>query len=207
MPAPECVAFYLPGLAHQLGNLLLTVQGNVLHLQPDDLDRAQRSLFEAVERGGASLAILRAWTGEDCSPPQEASPLLVRLVELARVPARELGLTISLRDEQLSGCWVPTDAFVRLCSEAIWRVASHIPAGTEGAIGISTQPAGGGGVAVRLGFELSDGSLPFPLAFTQVADDLSPSLRNQACRVAITSTSDSVTLAFAAPQPDAPQQA
>ncbi|MGC6486720.1 MAG: hypothetical protein ACON4Z_03680 [Planctomycetota bacterium] len=207
MPAPDCVAFYLPGLAHQLGNLLLTVQGNVLHLQPDDLERAQRSLLEAVERGGASLAILRAWTGEDGSPPQEASPLLARLVELARVPARELGLTISLRDEQPSSCWVSTDSFVRLCSEAIWRVASHIPAGTEGVIGISAQPADGGGVAVQLVFDLSDGSLPFPLAFAEVADELGPSLRDQACRVVISSTSDSVTLAFAAPQPDAPQQA
>lgn len=207
MPAPECVAFYLPGLAHQLGNLLLTVQGNVLHLQPEDLERAQRSLFEAVERGGASLAILRAWTGEDCSPPQEASPLLVRLIELARVPAREQGLTISLRDEQPVGAWVSTDSFVRLCSEAIWRVASHIPAGTEGVIGVSAQPADGGGVAVRVGFELGDGSLPFPLAFARVADELSPSLRTNACRVEVCSTAESVTLAFAAPQPEASPEA
>ena len=75
LSGPECAGFFLPGLAHQLGNLLLTVQGNALHLQPEDAERARESLLDAVNRGGVSLSVLRAWTGETYSAPQSARAL------------------------------------------------------------------------------------------------------------------------------------
>ena len=194
LSGPECAAFYLPGLAHQLGNLLLTVQGNALHMQHDDLERAREALLEAVSRGGASLAVLRAWTGEDSSAPGDAVDLLRRLLELGRGSAREKGITLALEEPADATAWVPTDAFVRLCSEALWRIVTRVPAGTEGVVTITVQLDDSQRTSIRMRFAPADGSLPFPVEFGPIASALAADRELPEICAGVTSTSDALTL-------------
>ena len=47
----DSASFLLPGLVHQFGNILLTVQGNLMHLDGADLERVQADVLSAAKRG------------------------------------------------------------------------------------------------------------------------------------------------------------
>ena len=92
---------------------------------------------------------------------------------------------------------VPTDSFVRVCSEAIWRAACNVPAGSEGDLVVSTQSGASGDVRVSFTFELADGSLPFPVDFLTVAEAIEPSLTTCTHPVQVSCDADTFTLTFA----------
>lgn len=173
LPASTTASFFLPGLIHQFGNLLLTVQGHVLHLQPDGIKRMQDAVLGVVQRGGASLQVVRALLGEQTGATGAAGDLVTQVVELGRVPARECGMSLELRGEPLAHeVWVPAEPFVLACAEALRRWVHGIPTGSCGVITVQLSSVSAGQVVVHYGFEAKVGSLPFPIAADEVLHDI-----------------------------------
>lgn len=167
--APDTASFFLPGLVHQFGNLLLTVQGHVLHVDLQAPERMQDAVLGAVQRGSAALRVVRALLGEDAGSTESASELVVQIADMARVPARECGVTLELRDHELDPVvWVHAEAFVVCCADAIRLWIQCVPSGSTGVVTISMDARTTGGVIVRLCYGPADGRLPFPMAATEV---------------------------------------
>ncbi|HEB51733.1 MAG TPA: hypothetical protein ENI87_00615 [bacterium] len=159
-----CASFFLPGLVHQFGNLLLTVQGHVLQATQDNLTAVQDVVSQQVQRGGASLEVVRALLGDDTGTPRVAQELLAQLAELGRVPARERGVTLELRGQPpRQHIYVVGDVFLRGCAAAIRSWMTSLAPGAAGAVTLAMRGAGDGGVVVDIGFEPAEGTLPFPL--------------------------------------------
>lgn len=194
----DSASFFLPGLVHQFGNLLLTVQGHVLHLSAEDIPRMQEAVLGAVQRGSASLQVVRVLLGENTGAPGLASDLLAQLVELGRVPTRERGLGLELRGEGAGEFWVAAEPFVVLCAEAIRRWVHSVPLGSSGSAVAQACVSDDGRFEVRLSFELEQGSLPFPLAIPEVQNALEPSLQACPTDVRIFAESNGIGLSFAA---------
>jgi len=172
-PTSETAAFLLPGLIHQFGNLLLTVQGNALQLPGADEERRREAILGAVARGTGSLQVMRQLLGEHTANSAPARDLLQQLAELGRVPVRERGFALELRGApgQVEA-WVLADAFVGALCEALRRWVDAIPPGASGVVTLQLEGSATGGCDVLLGLELSPGSLPFPLAAAELAESL-----------------------------------
>ena len=190
-------AFFLPGLIHQFGNLLLTVQGNVLHVQPDGIDDMRESVLGAVKRGSASLDIVRALLGDESSDVGLAPTLLSELIELARVPLRERGLTLTFEEEESGDAWVYSTTFVTVCANALRAWVTTLPAASDGAVRVRIGRVSDGRVKVRLDFQPAPGSLPFPLMSEKVASVLSELTREAGASVEVNTTDDDLEIRFA----------
>lgn len=178
-PSPDTASFFLPGLVHQFGNLLLTVQGHVLHLDEPGIQRMQEAVMGVVQRGSASLQVMRALLGEQTGAAGSAGDLIEQLVELGRVPSRERGITLELAetDEAAEPVWVAAEPFVLACAETLRRWMRSMPIGTSGKTTVTFRPAPAGGALVTLAFELAAGSLPFPMALQELADEIAGELQ------------------------------
>lgn len=194
----ESASFFLPGLVHQFGNLLLTVQGHVLHLEAADIPRMQEAVLGAVQRGSASLQVVRALLGERTGAPGLAFDLLAQLAELGRVPSRERGLGLELQGDPTAEFWVPAEAFVVVCAEAVRQWVWSVPVGSSGTAVLRAAVEHDGRFVVRLGFELEQGSLPFPLAIPEVQKGLEPVLQACPCDVRILPEDNGIGISFAA---------
>jgi len=170
----DTASFFLPGIVHQFGNLLLTVQGQALHVEPDGVARMQKAILNAVQRGSSSLQVVRAMLGEQTGATGSAHDLITQLAELGRVPARECGLSLELRGkEPATIAWVASESFVMTIAEALRRWIGAVRTGSNGAVTVEMQVADGGQVVVLLGYEPGEGSLPFPMPCDSVAAALS----------------------------------
>ena len=139
----------------------------------------QDAVLSAVQRGGASLQVIRALLGEQTGATGSAGDLVMQVIELGRVPAREWGVSLELRGEDLKEClWVAAEAFVVACAEAVRRWILSIPSGSKGIVTVALKPDGTGGVHVQLGFEPAPGSLPFPMAAQEVAHAIAAALQD-----------------------------
>jgi hypothetical protein len=168
-PSSDTASFFLPGLVHQFGNLLLTVHGHVLHLDEQGIKRMQDAVLGAVQRGSASLQVVRALLGEQTGATGSGSDLVLQVVELGRVPARECGISLELRgDTPSEAVWVAAEPFVLACAETLRLWIQSVPSGSAGAATVSYQSDGAGGSRVQLGFESAVGSLPFPMSSEEV---------------------------------------
>lgn len=165
----DTAAFFLPGLIHQFGNLLLTVQGHVLHLDEQGIKRMQDAVLGVVQRGSASLQVARALLGEQAGATGLAADLVMQVVDLGRVAARERGISLDMRgDNPTEAIWVAAEPFVMAFGEALRRWIESAPNGSTGTATVSFQSDGAGGIVVHLGFEPASGNLPFPLASEEV---------------------------------------
>jgi hypothetical protein len=165
----DTAAFFLPGLIHQFGNLLLTVQGHVLHLDEHGIKRMQDAVLGVVQRGGESLQVARALLGEKTGATGSGADLVEQVVVLGRVAARERGISLETRgDTPSEPIWVVAESFVMACAETLRRWIQSVPNSSVGAATVSYQGDGTGGSLVQFGFEPVAGSLPFPLASADV---------------------------------------
>lgn len=197
MFSSDLSAFFLPGLVHQFGNLLLTVQGNVLHAQPDGIEEMKESVLGAVQRGSASLKIVRALLGDESSDVGIAPTLVDELAELARVPLRERGLTLAIDQGCPGETWVYASTFITVCAHALRAWVTTLPAASEGAVMMQTSTASDGRFVVRLGFQPAAGSLPFPLMSTKVSSVLADLTREAGAAVEVTTKNDNLDIRFA----------
>jgi hypothetical protein len=156
------IAFLVPGLVHQFGNLLLTIQGQALALEPGSLDRCRGAILHAGDRGSRTLTLLRYLLGEPGSVPCPAGPLLQELVELARVPVREARSLLELVDPGAGDWLVEPDQFVPMVAEGLRALVQALPDGSTGTVRLQLTPIVAA-VGIHLQFLPATGSLPFPV--------------------------------------------
>jgi len=174
LPSPDTLSFYLPGLVHQFGNLLLTVQGQVVHVETENIERMQDSVLSAVRRGGASLQVMRVLLGEQIGTTGSAFDLLSNITDLGRVPARECGVTIESRGKQQEPAMcVRAEPFVVAVAETLRRWIKAMRAAQAEVATITLESDGAGHVRVQFGHEALAGSLPFPMPAAAVAKAVS----------------------------------
>lgn len=208
-PSTQTASFFLPGLVHQFGNLLLTMQGHVLHVEPEGIKRMQDAVRGAVSRGGASLQVVRVLLGEQTNTMGSAHELVMQVVELGRVPGRECGVSLEFRgDEPAATIWVHAGPFVFAIAETLRHWISAVRTGSSGirangTVTVTLRNDNDGMVRVRLGYEPAAGSLPFPMpaqAVAKAVSDHSHAAGGSAKAVPATGsgTSAAIELSFAA---------
>jgi hypothetical protein len=159
---------------HQFGNLLLTVQGHVLHLEPEGIPRMQDAVLGAVQRGGASLQVVRALLGVQTDAVGSAYDLVSQVVELGGVPARECGVSLEYRgDEPEATIWISVDPFVFAVAETLRRWITAVRTGSNGTATVALHKDADGMVRVQFGYQPAAGSLPFPMPAETVAKAVS----------------------------------
>lgn len=163
---PAQTLWYLaPGLAHQLGNALFTLQGRARLLasaEPLQVGEDCRAIQDGVERAQAGLNMLRWLLDETRSSPVPIASLLHSLVEVARVPLRDRGLVLELDEAaDTPPALVDPGPVCQLVSAACRVLAANLPGMPQGRMAIGFRVAGG---EIRLSFHLrpSTGALPFP---------------------------------------------
>ena len=170
MDPAHAASLFLPGLVHNFGNLLLTVQGHAMHLTGENLEESQGVILRSVQRGTESLHAVRILLGEHTDATGSALQLLRELVELGRVGTRERGLSLELRRAEGETFWVAAQPFVTVCARALHSWVGSMPTGTAGAVTVDAAEDGLGRFGVTLKKAFEAGSLPFPLAIMETRD-------------------------------------
>jgi hypothetical protein len=163
---PDTLAFLAPGLLHQLGNVLFTIQGNAQTLADprDGGGRERAAILAASERGGQALRLLRCLLGDPAAPPVQAGVVLTQLGDLLRVPLREVRQLLELRHTaaQTPVFVAPTD-FCIAVAEALRSLVTILPTGVHGTLVLDLCDHGPRHATVRVLFAPPAGALPFPL--------------------------------------------
>ncbi len=198
-PHPAAIAFLAPGLVHQFGNLLLTIQGHALQLDRPPaagLGRAQQAILQASDRGGVSLRILRILLGEPGELQAPAAQLLEMFGELARVPVREAGHRLDLLGDSAAGYQITANEFFPNVTAAVLEVLAAVPHGVRGRLHIELAGARGC-VDADIRFVTEAGNLPFPLQLGGRVAALAASLRDRGDRTVVRELGDGLRLVFA----------
>jgi hypothetical protein len=170
---PELLAFLAPGLLHQLGNLLFSIQGNAQVLDAaGDVPRCRTAILQATERGAATLSLLRSILGDPEGLPGSADTLLAQIAELSRVAVRESRHALELRPGPPQPK-VEAAPFVTLVLEGLRTLVALLPGGSRGTL-VLRPVAAGADAGVWLGFEPVPGELPFPLPVDELRLRLEP---------------------------------
>lgn len=171
----ETIAFYLSGLVHQFGNLLLTIQGNALGIGRGASERQKEAILNASGRGAATLELLRMLLGHDTYGVQAAEPLLAQMLELSRIPLRERGWTTRLNTQDGAPIAVASATFVRASASGLRWLAEMVPEGAAGVIDVRLASVSRE-CSLRLSFEAAPGALPFPLPLAELVAALAREL-------------------------------
>ena len=158
----DTLAFVLPGLVHQFGNVLQTIQGHVLP-GATSFGEAHRAVLQATARGASSLEILRCLLGGPALPAADPTALLGQIGELVRVPLRQAQQLLELRLPSGARAHVDSAAFVILVVETVRQLVGAVPRGVRGTITLELAGAPTGPTVVGAQFDGMAGDLPFPL--------------------------------------------
>lgn len=183
----DVIAFLVPGLVHQFGNLLFTIQGHAVTLDVDTLVRAKSVLVNTCDRGAAGLRILRLMLGEAMSWHLEARQAAATLGELLRIPVREAGQLLDVRPAVEDLGVIEVSSFVRFVVGAVHGLIDIVPAGATGNVRLGLTRESGA-VCARVTFQPVAGSLPFPLPVAEAARRLTESLRRAGHRTDVLAT-------------------
>lgn len=165
----DSAAFLAPGLVHQFGNLLFTIQGHASVLDQTTLVRSRAAIQTACDRGTASLRLFRHLLGEPGSswvPLESAANLMI---ELLRVPVRETGHGMDARAMGQEQVQVDLADFVPMLVTTVRALIAAVPSGVAGTIGIRVH-AEGGRAQLTASFNAPAGNLPFPLGIEAAAE-------------------------------------
>lgn len=174
----DSASFLLPGLVHQFGNILLTVQGNLMHLDGADLARVQADVLSAAKRGGGSLQVMRCLLNAGSLEPTLAQDLLRQVVDLGSVAARERGLALTLDAAGADPFWAPAMPFVQLSCATLQAWVTGIPAGAQGQIGITATGGADTPYQLKVRFDAASDSLSFPLEVGQICERIQQAVPN-----------------------------
>ena len=177
-PSPELV-FLSPGLIHQFGNLLLTIQGQALTLAPDSLARGKAAILTACDRGGSSLRVVRHLLGDSVPDRAPLGQTLGWLAELLRIPVREAGHSLACSDDILRlGQAVELGRFVPMAVALVRTLVHSVPTGVRGRLDVhAANPS----PLLLVTFVPEAGGLPFPLAAAAALPGLQSLARQRNC--------------------------
>lgn len=168
----ETLAFVLPGLVHEFGNVLQTIQGQMLSVADPNVGDAQRAVLQATARGRASLEILRWLLGDPASPAADPVTLLEQVGELVRVPMRQAQHLLELRLPSAGRAHVDSADFVILVVETLRQLVAAVPRGVRGTMTLELAGAPAGPTVVHAQFAAMAGNLPFPLPLAELHQTL-----------------------------------
>ncbi len=164
------VAFLTPGLVHEFGNLLLSIQGHALQWNASGA-QGQPAILQSCDRGGRALRLFRHLLGENGSEPAEAASTLAELADLLRVPVRERGQALEVQPAAGTGA-VDLASFVPLLVGGVRALLTAVPDGHRGTVSLGLQRTAQG-LVVAVRHRAAAGALPFRPA----ADDAARYLR------------------------------
>ncbi|MCC7062551.1 MAG: hypothetical protein IT456_07080 [Planctomycetes bacterium] len=198
---PETLAFLAPGLLHQLGNILFTVQGNAQAWNgAGDPSRERAAILHAAERGSHTLRVLRCLLGDPAALPAAANDLLQQLGELLRVPVREarhmLELRCSADESGAPAVAVDPPDFCTMIVEAVRSLLAVVPAGVHGTVVLDLCSQTSRKTTVRVLFQPPSGALPFPLAGAELLERMRPSDLNLRGRPAVAAHAMGLEIVF-----------
>ncbi len=158
----ELMTLLAPGVVHQLGNVLFTIQG---HAQMGMVGEAERhAVLRATRRGSDTVRLLRALLGDPIPQPIDLDTLLEQVADLARVALREQGRRLELLPAvgvHLWSCDLHRTAPLLLLGLQQFGQAAPTVAST-----LTIQRVGSQGEPprIRFGHVTGSGELPFPVA-------------------------------------------
>lgn len=200
------LAFLAPGLVHQFGNLLLTIQGHAL---PGGAapGTGANAVLHACARGSASLRLFRHLLGgESAADPADAADAVERLAELLRIPVRERGHGVEVLPVEGARFAVDLAVVVPLVVAGVRALLGVVPANSAGTLGIGVR-RDGTGEAILVRFRAAPGGLPFPLP----ADEAARAVRGAAPRLpgghAVVATADGLAIVQGGQCPSKPDRA
>lgn len=197
----ETLAFLAPGLLHQLGNVLFTIQGNaqVAGFTSTDGNRERAAIAAATDRGAEVLRVLRCLLGDPSAVPVPAGGLLAQLADLARVPLREAHQTLEWRpDAAAEPVLVDPVDFCVVVLEAVRGIVALLPDGVSGAIVLGLRGGKEHRAAVAVAFQPPSGALPFPLPLAELVGRLDPARLGLRTRPAVRVDGMGLEIEFAA---------
>ncbi len=176
---PETLSFLVPGLLHQFGNAFLSIQGAAFLIAEGSAQRSREAVSSAVQRGAAGLDLMRFLAGESAPAAANGVAVLERLVEVIRVPLREAHHRLTVRVAASAGsAMVDPSHLVVLTADAVVRLVRGLQPGVHGTVVIEAETPNGTDLGVHVHFESAPGTLPFPIAVS----DLPAQLRSLAAR-------------------------
>lgn len=164
------VAFLTPGLVHEFGNLLLSIQGHALQWNASGA-HGQPAILQSCERGARALRLFRHLLGENGAEPADAASTLAALADLLRVPVRERGHALEVQPAA-GACAVDLASFVPLLVGGVRALLTAVPDGHRGTVSLGLQQTAEG-LVVAVRHRAAAGALPFRPA----ADDAARYLR------------------------------
>ena len=176
----ETLAFVLPGLVHEFGNVLQTLQGRMLTVE--NLGDANLAMVHALARGGSNLEILRCLLGDPANPAEDPVALLGQIGEIVRVPMRQAQQLFELRGPSGGRAFVDSADFAILVVETLHQLVAAVPRGVRGTVTLELAGASAGATIVEVRFSATAGDLPFPLPLAELQQTLR--LRAQQLRAA-----------------------
>lgn len=182
--SPELLAALLPGVVHQLGNLMFTIQGNAnLTTVSPETEAIQR----AATRGAAIVSLLRGLVGDGASQAQPADELLLLVGDLLRVALRERGCQLTVqKGAKASALMVDVRKTTQTVLLCLHQILLHLPKGHMGTVSVARVSDASPTLRLRFGFEPAPGQLPFPVLSAELLHDVSETGRRVGIRLAQT---------------------
>jgi hypothetical protein len=192
------LAFLAPGLVHQFGNLLLTIQGHAL---PGGASpgAGATAVLHACARGSASLRLFRHLLGgESGADPADAADTVERLAELLRIPVRERGHSVEVTTAGGARFAVDLAAMVPLVVAGTRALLGVVPANVAGTLvlGVRRDDLGEG---IVLRFRPAPGGLPFPLPTDEAGRAVRAAASRLPGRHAVVATDDGLAIVQSRP--------
>jgi hypothetical protein len=188
--ASQTLWFLAPGLAHLLGNALFTLHGRARLLAgalehdaiAPQVSGDLRAIEDGAARAQAALHLLRWLIDEGGPGPVPVATVLHTLVEVARVPLRDRGLSLELAAETEPGpAHVEPASFCRWIG-AMCRVLAGSVHGTPQARLALSWAAESGSVRVSCRLEAEPGAPPVPREAGLLAEALRAAFPTAAVR-------------------------
>lgn len=183
-PCATLLALLAPGIVHQLGNALFTIQGHAQLFAGDTRERD--AILRATQRGADAVRLMGCLLGESAPTPTSADWLLTQIVELVRIGLRERGRQVQL----LAGegpCLVTVDlqGATQLLLLSLQQFLHALPEVSAGTVTLQRHGTGVGGLCVRIGFAPKEGQLPFPIVGAELLAAVAAAARSLGVRLVV----------------------
>ena len=180
----ELLALLAPGVVHQLGNVMFTIQGHAQLGAGAAMEHD--AILRAARRGSETVRLLRALLGDAVPIPVGLDTLLEQVAELVRVSLREQGRQLQLLPSEHPGAnWnVDLHTTAPLLLLALQQFALALPP-VASVLTMRRCGAANESPRVRLAYVCGEGQLPFPLAGADLLSAIAAAAKRRGVQVVV----------------------
>lgn len=162
--------FLAPGIIHALGNSIFAVRGcaHVLGASKQ-IGRQRETILAGCDRAERAVDVLRHFGPADGDPlrAEQAGILLLRMLEVCRVPLRERGVRLEIcHSSKESPRRVDGRTLARSVAEVLRCVALEVPACFSGEVRLDLCEQDRAHITIDLELRTDPGCLPFPIGLS-----------------------------------------